>query len=407
MDQGRGEVRVMTVHGAKGLEAPIVFLPDTCTTRSGERPGGLLALPHAVRPPGVAEPFCWPVKGTSRVAGVQNARAAAQARESAERNRLLYVALTRTRDRLYIAGYEGIRGREGECWYDLVCDALADCLVETNDARGRPVRRLASKQEVAPETAGIDPGSGLDALAPPDWARRPAPREPGLAIPLAPSRLAPLEIDAEGEPTELPREKQRHEEPPFIAPAALRDGQRFLRGTLTHALLQHLPGLDSASWEGAAHRFVRARGAALSERVRISIVAETLALLRRSDFAPLFGPLSQAEVPIVAEIDVPRGKGRKLRLTGQIDRVARLGHEVLIVDYKTNRPPPSRPEDVAEAYTLQLAAYRLAMRQIFQGVRVRAALLWTDGPNIMEIPADLLDAQQERLFALERLNLDA
>ena len=138
-----------------------------------------------------------------------------------------------------------------------------------------------------------------------------------------------------------------------------------MRGTLTHALLQHLPGLDSATWEGAANRFVRSRGAALSQRVRDSIVAETLALLRRSDFAPLFGPSGQAEVPIVAEIEVPGGKGRKLRLTGQIDRLVRLGHEVLIVDYKTNRPPPRRAEDVAEAYTLQLAAYRLAVRQIF------------------------------------------
>jgi ATP-dependent helicase/nuclease subunit A len=206
---------------------------------------------------------------------------------------------------------------------------------------------------------------------------------------------------------ELPREKLRLAEPSTVAPAALRDGQRFLRGTLTHALLQHLPDLDSATWEGAANRFVRWRGAALSQRVRDSIVAETLALLRRSDFAPLFGPSSQAEVPIVAEIEVPGGKGRKLRLTGQIDRIVRLNHEVWIVDYKTNRPPPRRAADVAEAYTLQLAAYRLAVRQIFQEVRVRAALLWTDGPDIMEIPADLLDAQQTRLFALEALNLDA
>jgi ATP-dependent helicase/nuclease subunit A len=112
-------------------------------------------------------------------------------------------------------------------------------------------------------------------------------------------------------------------------------------------------------------------------------------------------------VQIVAEIEVPGGKGRKLRLTGQIDRIARLSHEVLIVDYKTNRPPPRRVADVAETYTLQLAAYRLAVRQIFQTERVWAALLWTDGPDIMEIPADLLDAQQARLFALEALNLDA
>ena len=407
MEQGRGEVRVMTVHGAKGLEAPIVFLPDTCTVRSGERPGGLLALPHAVRPPGVAEPFCWPVKGTARSTGVQAARSAAQVRETEERNRLLYVALTRARDRLYIAGYEGTRGRDRDCWYDLIADALTGSLAETTDARGCRVRRVEARQEGALQAARTDPETGPDALDPPDWARRSAPREPALAIPLAPSRLAPLEIDTEGDPVEPPREKRRLAEPPTVAPAALRDGQRFLRGTLTHALLQHLPGLDGASWDSAASHFVRMRGATLSQRVRDSIVSETLALLRHPAFAALFGPSSQAEVPIVAEIEVTGGKGRKLRLTGQIDRLVRLGHEVLIVDYKTNRPPPRRAEDVAEAYTLQLAAYRLAVRQIFQGAHVRAALLWTDGPNIMEIPARLLDAQQERLFTLEMANLDA
>lgn len=396
----------MTVHGAKGLEAPIVFLPDTCTTRSGDRPGGLLALPSAERPLGVAEPFCWPVKGTSRAAGVQRARAAAQAREAEERNRLLYVALTRARDRLYIGGYEGVRGRERGCWYDLIAEAVTDTLADGTDAQGRRVRRLKTNQIAAPQPRLSDEGPEHNALEPPDWARRPAPREPELAIPLAPSRLAPLEIDDEGEPVEA-RERPQPAEPPALAPAALRDGQRFLRGTLIHALLQYLPGLEPAGWEHAASRFLLVRGAALPPPARERIAAEVLALLRTPAFAPLFGPSSRAEVPIVAEIDLPGGAGRKLKVTGQIDRLLRVGHDVLIVDYKTNRPPPQRVEDVPEAYTLQLAAYRLVVRQIFPDARVRAALLWTDGPNVMEIPSELLDEQEARLLVLARSNLDA
>ena len=112
MEHGRDEVRVMTVHGAKGLEAPIVFLPDTCSTRSGRRPGSLLRARRCRAPVGVDRtPFVWPVKGTSGLAVVQRPRRQRSAAEAEERNRLLYVALTRARDRLYVAGFEGKNGR--------------------------------------------------------------------------------------------------------------------------------------------------------------------------------------------------------------------------------------------------------------------------------------------------------
>jgi ATP-dependent helicase/nuclease subunit A len=407
MEHGRGEVRVMTVHGAKGLEAPIVFLPDTCTARSGERPGGLLALRDAERQPHVPEPFCWPVKGTSRLSGVQAARQASLSREAEERNRLLYVALTRARDRLYIAGFEGANGRDRGCWYNQIDEALAGVLATSRDWQDYPVRRLEARQEAEPDKPKASPVDRLAAQSLPEWAKRPAPRERDLVLPLAPSRLAPLETDAEGDPVDVPRSKQPLAEPPSPGPAVLVEGHRFLRGTITHALLQYLPDLDASRWENAAKRFVTARGPGLSERTRASIVAETLAVLRDPAFAPLFGPDSVSEVPIVAEIQPPDGVGHRFRLTGQIDRLVRLGHEVLIVDYKTNRPPPLHVRDVADTYTLQLAAYGLAVGQIFGSVKVKAALLWTDGPRIMEIPAEVLDAAQARLFTLDRANLDA
>jgi ATP-dependent helicase/nuclease subunit A len=109
----------------------------------------------------------------------------------------------------------------------------------------------------------------------------------------------------------------------------------------------------------------------------------------------------------VAEIDPPDGRGHKLRLNGQIDRLAKIENAVLIVDYKTNRPPPRHPDEVPEAYALQLAAYRMAVRQVFHGLPVRAALLWTDGPRIMELSAEQLDHAEKRLFTLDRTMLDA
>ena len=145
------------------------------------------------------------------------------------------------------------------------------------------------------------------------------------------------------------------------------------------------------------------RGKDLTQAGRRSIAKEALAVLNDPTFGVLFGPESQAEVPIVAEIPRPNGKGPPLRLNGQIDRLARVGHDVLIVDYKTNRPPPREVSGVAEAYLLQLAAYRLALGRIFPGMVVRAAILWTDGARLMEIPGAALDGAEARLWTLDKM----
>jgi len=399
MEQTLDEVRVMTVHGAKGLEAPIVFLPDTCSTRSGRRPGSLLRLEGAERPSSVPPPILWPVKGTSGLAVVQQAKAAVALAEAHERNRLLYVALTRARDRLYVAGFEGRNPPPADCWYNLIRQGLADRLAETTTADGRKIWQISSAQAAPPERSTAKGGTSADAPTLPVWASRLAPPEPLVRIPLAPSRLAPLDTDAAGEPVE--RKPTRPAEPAILPPAALLADGRFQRGTLTHALLEHLPLQPRETWPAKAKVFVEQQAPQLAAAVRKSIVEEALAVLGDPTFAPLFGPKSRAEVPIAAEVPDPEGRGPALHIAGQIDRLAIEGDSVWIVDYKTNRPPPTDPARVAEAYLLQLAAYRLAVQRIFPGMQVRAAILWTDGPRIMEIPADLLDARQRRLWQLE------
>jgi ATP-dependent helicase/nuclease subunit A len=88
-----------------------------------------------------------------------------------------------------------------------------------------------------------------------------------------------------------------------------------------------------------------------------------------------------------------------LELSGQIDRLAVLDDALLILDYKTNRPPPSEPGQVALGYIAQLAAYRLTLRGLFPDRELRAAIVWTDGPKLMEIPSTLLDDAERRILA--------
>ncbi|HXE00554.1 MAG TPA: double-strand break repair helicase AddA [Hyphomicrobium sp.] len=407
MDHGRNEVRVMTVHGAKGLEAPIVFLPDTCTIASGgNSTAGIVKLSHLTRPDGLPDPVVWTVKGTTRIDHVQTARRERDERDREERNRLLYVAMTRARDRLYIAGFEGKRGRADGCWYDLIFDALKPGLTEVDLGDGQLVWRNETRQTADPEKSRKEKSRQPKEEERPAFATHPAQPEPKLLVPLAPSRLEPYAPDAEGEPL-MPAKRDAAATNDGPSPLSGNVENRFLRGTLTHALLQHLPAVPEAQRETIAKAFIDKRGQVLNAKTRAGIVRETLAILTEPGFAALFGPNSVAEVPIAAVIPRPRGKGPGLDLSGQIDRLAVTDDHVLIVDYKTNRPPPSEVRFVADAYLYQLAAYRLALAEIYPRRLVRAALLWTDGPRLMEIPTELLDSYTERLWDLDVASLDA
>ena len=383
MDQDRDEVRIMTVHGAKGLQAPIVILPDTCTVPRGQGP----QIYTAPRQEQVAEEDChvfWPPKGLSGLAGLADAKSAARRAEREEYRRLLYVAMTRACDHLYVCGWEGVRRRETDCWYDLVERGLRPHLVQEEGDDGRIVWRLSCPQEKTVDE--VETTALVQELPPlPAWARR-APAFERVRTRLAPSRLA-LNVGAE---TTFGSEQT------LLGPRALAEDMRFARGRLVHALLQYLPEVPSGDWERTAEGFVAARGAALPETLRREIVDETLAIVRDEHFAPLFGPGSMAEVPVVAHVaDGADG----FDLEGQIDRLALLDDGLLILDYKTNRPPPASEAEVAPAYIGQLAAYRLTLRKMFPGKAVRVALLWTDGPRLMEISSTLLDRAERDMLS--------
>ncbi|MEM7191578.1 MAG: 3'-5' exonuclease [Pseudomonadota bacterium] len=382
MDQDRDEVRIMTVHGAKGLQAPIVILPDTCSVPRGQGPQ-IYAAPRVGAAPNDPHHLLWPPAGHTNLPGLSGPKAAAARAEQEEYRRLLYVAMTRAEDRLYISGFQGTQQRPDGCWYDLIERGLRPRLAPSEDAQGRAIYRLSSAQEAAvrpeEEAPAIRPASPL-----PAWARERAPEEV-VGVRLTPSRLAQNSVG----------ENPFGEEQAALGPAALAEDTRFVRGRLIHALLQHLPQVAPSDRSKAAEKFIAARGYMLTEAGRQDVVAELLAIVDDELFAPLFAPSSLAEVPVIARI----GEGESaFDLEGQIDRLAILGDDVLILDYKTNRPPPKTESEVAPAYIGQLAAYRLALRDMFAGKPVRAALLWTDGPRLMEISSTLLDRAERAIL---------
>ncbi|HWA90619.1 MAG TPA: double-strand break repair helicase AddA [Rhizomicrobium sp.] len=361
MERGRNEVRVMTVHGAKGLEADIVVLADTTTLpeQPGKK-GHLLYTDDAALFPMADEAAPEPVKRAKLAAAEETLR---------EHRRLLYVALTRARDRLYVAGFENKKGvREGS-WYAL-CEQAAKSVCAPVERDGETVLALGSLTE-----EDAEPMLPLDAppLALAPWVRAAAPAE----------RVRPRFI--------RPSEASGEEEPPLPPP---RTNKRFRRGQLVHALLAHLPDVPEEKRPDMALRYLTAHGAEDAE----ALAAQTLRVLSDPAFAAAFAPGSRAEIGLVA--DLPE-LGDGARVNGRIDRLAFTESEVLIVDFKTNRPPPKREDELARITRTQMALYRAAAARIFPGRRIACALVWTEGPSLMPLSDALLDAEMARIWALE------
>jgi ATP-dependent helicase/nuclease subunit A len=360
---GRDEVRVMTVHGAKGLQAPVVILPDTM---SKPKASPLLLWSD--------EAVLWPPRRSceEQVAGAL--RDAADRRRDEEYNRLLYVAMTRAEDRLYVCGAHGRQGPSAGCWWELVRDGLDGLALDAEFDFGKPAAdgwsgaglRLEGPQETEPsDRSGVAAAAG-EAGLPEDWMLRPPPLEPAPPRPLAPSRPSLAE-------------------PAVESPLGGDRGRRFRRGLLIHRLLQTLPDRPPEHRRAAADRFLARPVHELDAGARAEIAGEVMAVLDHADFHALFGPGSRAEVPVTGRI----ADGRVI--SGQIDRLVVTGDSVLILDYKTNRPPPRDAAGVPDAYWRQMAAYRAIIGGIYPDRPVRCALLWTDGPNLMELSGPRLD----------------
>lgn len=378
MEITRDEVRVMTVHGAKGLEASVVFLVDTTTSPSDTQRLKLINLPTGNADPHASGVVVWAGRKAEDPPPVVAARSAMIGDTEDEYRRLLYVAMTRAADRLIVGGClpGNMRSVRPLSWYDLITKGLEGSdlqLEEIETAIGR-VKRYKRPDEIASHAAPAAAPAALAPLALPNWLLTPAQPESPAGSFLRPS-----------DPAEDASRKVRPAE-------SLEQRARALQhGTLVHRLLQALPDIPASRRQEAALAYLARNAAGWSEAERQALAESTLALIADSRFAAVFAPGSRAEVPIVGRLERPGG--RPALVSGQIDRLVVTQREVLIVDFKTNHAPPTDPAEAPKGYVRQLALYRAVLGRLYPQLAVRAALLWTETTELMEISAPALEAE--------------
>jgi ATP-dependent helicase/nuclease subunit A len=380
MEQARDEVRVMTVHASKGLEAPIVFLPDTLSPPAG-RFDPKLFWPEAGAA-GRDEPLLlWPGPKAGDTPLSSQARQEARRARLEEYRRLLYVATTRPRDRLYVCGWADKAPASGEgggtdtattegeeSWHALLDSAL----------RGQPGVREVDLPWGGSKGLRLgavdDPGLGIvtasaaaadgpaAAAGLPGWVRAPAPPEAPPRPPLNPSML--------GGPT---------------ASVAAGPGGPLAaqRGVALHLMFEMLPAFPDADRQEAARRLLARAMPGLPEEARAGLAAEALGVLAACP--ELFGPEARAEVPVIGTV-----AGHAV--SGQIDRLVVRPDEVVIADFKSNRVPPATQVQVPDGYVAQLALYRALLAPLYPRRAMRCILVWTVGAVVTELPAARLDA---------------
>ncbi|WP_315763955.1 double-strand break repair helicase AddA [Sphingomonas sp. Y38-1Y] len=356
-------VRVMTAHGAKGLQAPLVILADATADPTQNRRELIEWQPDLDLPP---LPVFRP-RAAERGGPLDAVVEASDRRELEEHWRLFYVAATRAEEQLVIAGSLSERAK-GEApalsWYRAASLAM--------DALGVPAGEMRVLDDAEPAAAMVAEtgGSGSAAMPLPAWARQPAPEEARPPRPLAPSSLGDDAVA----------------DPPPAGPAMQAAAER---GRLLHGLFERLPALPPG------HRAAAGEAWLAGNPLGDGLAAQALSIIEHPDFAELFGADALAEAPIAATVE-----GRVI--AGTVDRLLVEPDRVRLVDFKTGRRAPAALDEVPVHHARQMAAYAAALGVIFPGRRIEAALLYTAGPRLIVLPAETLAALKPGLPAAEQ-----
>ncbi|GGL55031.1 double-strand break repair helicase AddA [Wenxinia marina] len=361
VDSAGGRLRVMTVHGAKGLEAPVVILPDTVKrqARGGDGIYDMDGLP--LWAPNKAD---MPPEMLARRDGLIEA-------EGEERRRLLYVAMTRAESWLIVcaAGKAGEVAEGTDSWHAQIMAAM--------DAEGVP--------------HAFPTGEGRR-VARAEWDRLPlVERRVAQAVTAAPLSFGPAERPVDPRPLS-PSDLGGAKILPGEASGGTQEESMAL-GSAVHLLLEHLPGLPPERRAEVGISLLQALPDAALNTGHEEIVADVIALLGRPELAQVFAPETLAEVPLTAE--GPQGR----RLVGIVDRLIVTPGKVTAIDFKTNRIAPDHPDSTPEGLLRQMGAYRHALLQMWADREVETAILWTATGRLMVLSPDIVMPAWQRASA--------
>ena len=358
LDNGeQDEVRIMTVHGSKGLQAPIVFLPDTIQLpRHGEQILWASCGEYAKLP-------IWSPPSQAGCPVTEQLKQLAQHQIDQEYRRLMYVAMTRAEDRLYVCGWQASQEPQEASWYKLIQSAVMDVgqAVEFDFSGYSPQGwqgigyRYACPQLV--ELAELDIHEKVcGKTTTPAWLNEKPRYEPISEGPVRPSGVNPEEVSLAS--------------------------KSYNRGTVIHKLLQYLPDVPEEQRYQAGLQLLKTMAKVPEDHYQ-GLVLDVLRVLESDEVKQLFGVASRVEVPITGTIN---GKV----VSGQVDRLVCFDHEIVVIDYKTNRIPPTNVQEVPTIYLHQLATYKEILQRIYPHHTIRCILLWTQTLDVMEIPGYLL-----------------
>lgn len=379
-DKGRNEVRIMTVHASKGLEAPIVFLVDgggksfTHThlpkMRLIETGRGEIPLPVWVPVPALA----------NSLTQADTARLQALAEE--EYRRLLYVGMTRAADRLVICGYRGIR-ENAETWHAMISTALRGdeehCTLKTftgpdGDWQGLSWRVAQVQRE-------------FETMREPEKPAERAGLPAGLSRPLPPTKSLPRPLSPSGVGTVIDDEADNLLVTSALFGEKAKSDRALQKGRFIHRMLQTLPDIAPDERADAARRYTERAARFWPQDEREALINSVMALLAHPDLQGTFSSHAQAEVSIMGTLKLG---SQSYAVSGRIDRLAVLEDRVIILDYKTNRVPPRSELEIPFAHRAQLAIYRGILAPLYPGKPIDCLLVYTEGASIYTLSEDTL-----------------
>ncbi|MEZ5690759.1 MAG: double-strand break repair helicase AddA [Rickettsiales bacterium] len=359
MEQGRDFVRIMTVHSSKGLQSKIVILPDTLSVPSHNEQDDILWFDDI--------PICCPTD-IHKPDKYTKCYEELKGRFLDEYRRLLYVALTRAEDRLYIYGASVKKEPSEDSWYQLVKNGMRDIATPFDTIFGQGLRIGELEKENFYEQVENNNLKTVSEESENDFSflGRAIPAEQAPVKPITPSKLA-------------------EQMPAAISPLAGKNN--FVSGKLVHLLLQYLPAQQASKRRETAAIIADKFSSLIDRQVIDKSISDVMNIVNNPEFSFLFAEGSLAEVPIVGNVEL---KGKIVSVSGQIDRLYIGKTDVWIIDFKSNNYPPSSPEHIPAAYIKQLNLYRLLLKKIYPDKEIHCALLWTVRARLDIVNDDLL-----------------